>query len=219
MTTRSYNQFCALAYALDVIGERWTLLIVRELLTGPRRFTDLQNGLPGISTNLLAERLKGLEQAGLLRRRVLPPPAGSTVYELTPVGQALEEPLLALGRWGVQFLPGSLEGVALPSVGVMALAIKAMFRPEQAAGVRETYTFQIDDELLQVQVQDGALSVQQGEPHPTDVRVTLTMPVYWRLFAGQLAPEAALAEGLVCIDGDPDALHRFLAIWGVPTAV
>ena len=89
MKTRTYNQFCALAYALDLVGERWTLLIIRELLAGPRRFKDLIDGLPEISTNLLSERLKNLEQQGLLRHRVLPPPAGSAVYELTPVGQAL----------------------------------------------------------------------------------------------------------------------------------
>src|SRR5688572_9884889 len=139
MKNRSYNQFCALAYALDVVGERWTLLIIRELLTGPRRFKDLIDGLPGISTNLLSERLKNLEQQGLLSRRVLPPPAGSTVYELTLRGQALEKAVLELGRWGSQFLPTSLAGVALPSLGAMALAIKAFFQPERAQGVNETY--------------------------------------------------------------------------------
>src|SRR5687767_6432977 len=103
MKHRSYNQYCGLAYALDQIGERWTLLIVRELIAGPRRFKDLMDGLPGISTNLLSERLKSMEQQGLLRRRVLRPPAGSTVYELTSLGQALEKALLELGRWGSQF--------------------------------------------------------------------------------------------------------------------
>src|SRR5262245_29493848 len=117
MTYRSYNQFCALAYALDVVGERWTLLIIRELLAGPRRFKDLLDGLPEISTNLLSERLKCLEHQGILCRRVLPPPAGSAVYALTPLGQALENAVLELGKWGSQFLPPSLEGVALPSIG------------------------------------------------------------------------------------------------------
>jgi DNA-binding HxlR family transcriptional regulator len=88
MTHRSYNQYCGLAYALDMVGERWTLLIVRELIAGPRRFKDLMDGLPGVSANLLAERLKGLEQQGMIRRRTLPPPAGSAVYELTAIGKA-----------------------------------------------------------------------------------------------------------------------------------
>jgi DNA-binding HxlR family transcriptional regulator len=102
MRSRSYNQYCGLAYALDIVGERWTLLIIRELIAGPRRFTDLVDGLPGISTNLLSQRLKRLERQALLRRRVLPPPAGSAVYELTSLGQALETTLLELSRWGSQ---------------------------------------------------------------------------------------------------------------------
>jgi len=125
MNNRSYNQFCALASALDVVGDRWTMLIIRELLAGPRRFKDLLEGLPDISTNLLAERLKSLERQGILCRRLLPPPAGSTVYELLPVGWALKEAVLELGKWGSQFLPPSCEGVALPSIGAMALAIQA----------------------------------------------------------------------------------------------
>jgi len=100
MSHRSYNQYCGLAYALDIVGERWTILIIRELIAGPRRFKDLAEGLPGVSTNLLSERLKHLEQQSILRRRVLPPPAGSTVYELTALGQALEKTLLELGKWG-----------------------------------------------------------------------------------------------------------------------
>src|SRR4051794_39230206 len=129
---RSYNQFCPLAHALDVVGERWTLLIVRELLTGPRRYKDLSEALPGLSTNLLSERVKALESQGLVSRRVLPPPAGSTVYELTPSGHALEKAVIELGRWGAHLLPPSLEDDALPSVGSCALGIKAFFRPEQA---------------------------------------------------------------------------------------
>src|SRR5687768_18395621 len=100
MQSRSYNQFCALAAGLDVIGERWNLLIIRELLPGPRRFKDLVDGLPGISTNLLSERLKELEQHGVLCRRILPPPSGAAVYALTPAGEALEPAVLELGKWG-----------------------------------------------------------------------------------------------------------------------
>src|SRR5574338_1433207 len=105
MNNKSYNQFCGLAYALDVIGERWTLLIIRELFAGPRRFTDLMGGLPGISTNLLTDRLRDLEQRGLIIKRTLPPPAASTVYELTRLGRGLENTLLAMGKWGSQFVP------------------------------------------------------------------------------------------------------------------
>lgn len=216
MKNRSYQQFCALSYALDAIGERWTLLIVRELLTGPRRFKDLIDGLPGISTNLLSERLKSLEQQGILRRRVLPPPAGSTVYELTDFGQALEKSVLELGRWGSRLLPSSMEGLAMPSLGAAALAIKAFFHPEQASGLNETYELHLGNEMLQVQVLDGLLAVQQGQSMKADVVFHTEMQIFIGLFAGQIKPEEAVAGGLIRIDGDPQALTRFLTLSSVP---
>jgi DNA-binding HxlR family transcriptional regulator/putative sterol carrier protein len=231
MNGRSYNQFCALAYALDAVGERWTLLIIRELLTGPRRFTDLIDGLPGISSNLLSERLKGLMQQGIISRRLLPPPAGSTVYELTPLGLALESPVLELGKWGSHFLPASLEGVALPSLGAMALAIKAFFHPEQAQGVNETYELHLGNEVLQVQVKEGELQVQQGAAQKAGVVFHTDMQVFVGLFAGQIKPEEAISGGLIRIEGDRNednrfederfedelsALSRFFKISGVP---
>ena len=216
MKNRSYNQFCALAYALDAVGERWTLLIIRELLTGPRRFTDLIDGLPGISTNLLSERLKRLEQRGITNRRVLPPPAASTVYELTPFGQALENAVLELGRWGSQLLPQSLEGVALPSLGATTLAIKAFFNLEQAQDINETYELRLGNEVLQVQVKDGALHIQQGQALKADVIFHTEMDIFMGLFSGQIQPDEAVSAGLIKIEGDADALSRFLSVTGVP---
>jgi len=216
MNNRSYNQFCALAYALDIVGERWTLLIVRELLAGPRRFKDLMDGLPNVSTNLLSERLKCLEQQGLLCRRVLPPPAGSAVYELTSLGQALEKAVLEMGRWGSQFLPASLEGVALPSLGAIALAIKAFFHPEQAQGVNETYELHIGNEVLQVQIKEGEIQVQQGESLKPDMVFHTDMQSYLGLFTRQIKPDEAISGGLIQIEGDPGALSRFLNLCGVP---
>src|SRR5579884_2350481 len=103
---RSYGQYCAVAKALDVIGDRWTLLIVRELLLrGPCRYTDLQHGLPGIATNLLADRLRELEQAGVIRREAAPPPVATTLFRLTSEGEELEPVIRALGRWGARFMP------------------------------------------------------------------------------------------------------------------
>ncbi|MBZ0284305.1 MAG: winged helix-turn-helix transcriptional regulator [Anaerolineae bacterium] len=216
MKNRSYNQFCALAYALDVIGERWTLLIVRELLAGPRRFKDLLDGLPDISTNLLSERLKSLEQQGILCRRVLPPPAGSAVYQLTECGQALEVAVLELGKWGSRLLPSSLEGLAMPSLGATALAIKAFFRPEQAQHANEIYELHLGHEVLQVQIEDGMLHVRQGQTQKADAVLHTEMPVFMGLFAGQLKPEDALAAGLIRVEGDPDGLSRFLTLSSVP---
>jgi DNA-binding HxlR family transcriptional regulator len=216
MNNRSYNQFCALASALDVVGDRWTLLIIRELLTGPRRFKDLLDGLPEISTNLLAERLKGLERRGILCRRILPPPAGSTVYELLPVGWALKDAVLELGRWGSQFLPASLEGVSLPSVGAMALAIQAFFHPEMAEGIDETYELHIGKEILHVQIREEELQVQTGPARKPDVVIHTEMPCFVALFAGQLEPEQADHEGIVRVEGDPGGLDRFMKLCGVP---
>ncbi|MGH2538693.1 MAG: winged helix-turn-helix transcriptional regulator [Candidatus Promineifilaceae bacterium] len=210
MKNRSYNQFCALAYALDVVGERWTLLIIRELLAGPRRFTDLAAGLPGISTNLLSERLKGLEERGLLGRRVLPPPAGSTVYELTPAGRALRVAVIELGRWGAQFLPAGLNGAALPSVGAIALAIQAFFRPEQAEDLDETYELRLGPERFQVQIKAGALRVHAGAALPAHALFQADMGHFLGLFVGQIDPAEAIAGGLVRVEGDPAALSRFL---------
>lgn len=214
--SRSYGQFCALAYALDVVGERWTLLIIRELLNGPRRYTDLMEGLPGISTNLLADRLKNLEQRGVIGRRVLPPPAGSTVYELTPVGMALERATVELGRWGAQFLPPSLEGLALPSVGSMALAMKAFFRPEAALEMNETFELRLGEETLQVQIREGVMRTQQGVGWRPDTILEMEMGVFVGLFAGQLRPDEALAAGLVrVVEGDEGALGRYLGVCGL----
>jgi DNA-binding HxlR family transcriptional regulator len=218
MTSRSYKQYCGLAYALDMIGERWTLLIVRELFAGPRRFTDLMAGLPGISSNLLAERLKGLEQRNVIRRRTLPPPAGSTVYELTPLGLGLEPTLLELGRWGSQFVPPSPAGAAVLHAGSYALMLKTFFRPELARDVNETYELHIDDEVLQVQIAAGEIQVQQGQALTADAVFHTGIETYLGLLTRQIEPEVAVAGELIRVDGDPATLTRFLNLCGLPGA-
>lgn len=216
MTTRSYNQLCGLAYALDVIGERWTLLIIRELMPGPRRFTDLMEGLPGISTNLLSTRLKTLEKQGLIRRRDLPPPAASTVYELTPVGEALESTMLALGKWGSQFVPEQPTGDALLHAGSYALTLKTFFDPEEARGLHETYVLHVDDEVLSVRIADGDIEVWQGEAQAADMILHADMPSYMAMLLGHLPPQEAIAGGHIRVEGDAQALNRFVELCGVP---
>ena len=174
------------------------------------------DGLPGISTNLLSERLKSLEQQGVLRRRTLPPPAGSTVYELTTLGQGLEETLLELGKWGSQFVPPSPEGASLLHVSSYALTLKTFFRPAEAQGINETYELHIDNEVLQVHVQEGRIHVQQGETSGADVIVHTDMPSYLRLLSGQLQPNEAVEEGLLQVEGDLDAFRHFLKLCGLP---
>ena len=122
MVPKSYDQYCPVAEALDLVGERWTLLIVRELTYGPQRFTDLRVGLPGIPPNLLASRLRELEDGGIVRRRDLPAPAARSVYELTEEGRGLEPTLRALARWGIHRLPPPDEGEVSPLAAVRGRA-------------------------------------------------------------------------------------------------
>jgi DNA-binding HxlR family transcriptional regulator len=216
MTTRSYKQLCGIAYALDLVGERWTLLIIRELMPGPRRFTDLMEGLPGISTNLLSGRLKRLEQQGLVRRRELPPPAASTVYELTGMGRTLEPMLLELGKWGSQFVPEQPTGDALLHAGSYALTLKTFFDPEKARGLHETYELRVAGDVLSVRIDDGEIDVWQGEARDPDMVLHADMPAYMALLLGRLQPEEALAGGHVRVEGDANSLSRFLDLCGVP---
>jgi DNA-binding HxlR family transcriptional regulator len=218
MATRSYNHYCGLAYALDVVGERWTLLIVRELVAGPRRFKDLLDGLPGISTNLLSERLKNLEQQGLIRRRTLAPPAGSMVYELTRLGQSLEPALIELGKWGSQFVPPAPHSAAVLHVGSYALTPKTFFRPELAQGIDETYQLHIDGEAQQIRIADGAIDVRQGEARGATAVLHADISSYLALLGGHLSLDDAVVQGRICVEGDTDALRRFIAICGLPAA-
>jgi DNA-binding HxlR family transcriptional regulator len=218
MKDRGYNQYCGLAYALDMVGERWTLLIIRELIAGPRRFKDLVDGLPDISTNLLTDRLKTLEQRGIVKRRVLPPPAGSTVYYLTELGQALESTLLELGKWGSQFVPPSPEGTRALHLGSYALTLKTFFQPECVQGVDEIYEVHVDNEVLQVHICDCDMQVKQGEAVKPDAIFYTDMDAYLSLLTGQLPAGEAVAGGLVRIEGDPGALDRFLILCGLPVS-
>src|SRR5581483_6905736 len=151
-TRRSYNQYCSVARALDVVGERWTLLIVRDLLLGPRRYKDLLESLPGIGTNLLADRLKELEHEGIVRRTVLPPPAGSTVYELTETGQELEPVIAAMGRWGARFLGAPRSADRFPTSAYF-VALRVLFQPEAAAGRNESYALWLEGHVYEVRVE------------------------------------------------------------------
>lgn len=216
MSKRSYNQLCGLAYALDVIGERWTLLIIRELFPGPRRFTDLMDGLPGISTNLLTGRLKRLEEQGIIRRRVLPPPAGSTVYELTPLGRGLEGTLVELGKWGSQFVPSSPTDDAVLHLGSYALTLKTFFDAERAQDIDETYEVHVGGEVLQVHVHTGEIDVRQGRAREPNLVLHTDIATYLGLLQGHIEPQEALAQDLICIEGQLETLQRFLDLCRIP---
>jgi DNA-binding HxlR family transcriptional regulator len=168
---KSYDQYCPIAEALDVVGERWTLLIVRELLTGPQRFTDLRGGLPGIPPNLLSSRLRELEESGLIARRELPPPAARTVYELTEEGRGLEPTLRAPARWGIRRLPPPDHGEVSP-VDAVRTALLGYARPKAAMAPERTWTAHIGDEVFTLQLADGRVSYSTGEPTRADLVVS-----------------------------------------------
>ncbi|MHB8339601.1 MAG: winged helix-turn-helix transcriptional regulator [Mycobacteriales bacterium] len=209
MAKRSYSQYCPVARGLDVIGDRWTLLIVRDLLLGPKRFKELLAGLPGIGTNLLATRLREMRTIGIVEGAVLPPPAGSSVYQLTESGQALEPVILAIGGWGARILgEPRASDVLLPRA--YFLAIRGAFRPERAAGLVETYEFRIGELAFEVRVKGDRCLTREGAAADPDAVMTTDVDTLHALLLEGLSPQAALAEGRVEVIGDPGSLDRFV---------
>jgi DNA-binding HxlR family transcriptional regulator len=207
---RTYRQYCGLARALDLVGERWALLVVRELLLGPKRFTDLLDGLPGVSTNVLATRLRGLERAGVVERNLLPPPAASAVYELTGYGRALEPAVAALGRWGAASLGAREAGQTLRSHW-LALALKAFFHGEKADGVTRVYELRLREGAFSLAVADGALSVVPGAAAEPDLVLEADDDVLVGVLAGELEPAA-----LTVAAGEPGEVARFVELFRFP---
>lgn len=217
MGKRSYDQYCSVARALDVVGGRWTLLLIRELLIGPKRYTDLLNGLPGIGTNLLSERLKRLEAHGVVRKRHLPPPADSIVYELTEFGRGLEPAIIALGQWGVSQL-GEPRPEDDFKPGWLVLATRITFRPEEARNLHETYELHIDDEVFRLTVDDGTLQTAQGHADDPDLILTTDTATFLAVASRQQDLDEAVDSGALALRGDRSALERFDRIFGLPVA-
>lgn len=211
MSTRVYGQFCGLARAMEVVGERWALLIVRDLLVGPRRFSDLRRGLPKIPTNILSTRLKELEQAGVVQRRVLPRPAGSVVYELTGLGRGLEEAVLAFGRWGAQLLGDPREG-EIVTTDSLIMALRTTFHPQAARGSRLGFELRFGELVLHARVDGARLVVEEGALEEADL-VIEGGPGFKPLLAREVTPAQALAEGTIKVIGDAALLQRFVEIF------
>ena len=215
MSRRTYDQYCAVARALDVVGERWTLLLVRELLTGPKRFKDLLDGLSGIGTTLLTARLKDLEANGILRRATLPPPAGSKVYELTDLGRSLEPVVMALSRWGLKLLDAPRrEEVSRPAWAMVAL--QSSLKLEAVHGCRETYEFRVDGELFHVWVEGDEAEVRQGPAADPDLTISGDTETLLGVAAGRLTLAEAVEAGAIATEGARGPLARCLAMLGSP---
>lgn len=215
VAARTYGQFCGLARALELVGERWALLIVRDLLVGPRRFTDLRQGLPRIPTNVLSDRLKELEQAGVVRRRVLPRPAASVVYELTDYGSQLDDVVMRLGLWGAQSLgePGPDEIITPDS---MTMALRSTFRPEAARGLHVRYELRLGPIVLHARIVDGKLAVGEGPLADADLVIDAG-PGIKAVFAGDVTPRQAIDSGILRVTGDPALLDRFAEVFHIPS--
>lgn len=203
-TTRSYGDACGIARALDVVGERWALLVVRELFLGPQRFTDLRHALRGASSNLVADRLRELGGHGVIRKRKLAPPAGSWVYELTDRGHELEPIVLALGGWGLR-VPLPPEPTTLTATSVL-LYLRGSVRIDGSL----TAGLQLDDRVWTVRAVRGRPQVQPGEPAAPDVVVRTDPKTLNTVLDNPSALDAAITAGRLNFTGDRTALRRLL---------
>jgi DNA-binding HxlR family transcriptional regulator len=213
---RKYGDRCGVARALDLVGERWALLIVRELLLGPKRFTDLRAGLPHVSPDVLSQRLRELERDGIVLRRKLAPPAGSRVYELTGRGLELEPVVLSLGRWGssAPFPPGE----ARLGVDSAILALRTLFDPSAADGLGASYELRFGDQRFHARVAEGRLEVARGSAEEPDATIeTDTGTLSALLWHGRRLPEA-LRSGDIEIEGSRPVVERFLRLFPLPAA-
>ena len=215
---RTYGDACGISRALDLVGERWALLIIRELLLGPKRFTDIREGLPHLSADVLAQRLRGLEETGLVSRRTLPPPAASHVYELTARGAALEPALIELGRWGGANAAPPAEGIGM-SLEAHILSMRALFDPALAGDVRATVELRLGDHHYRVTVADGRVEAVRGEASAPDARIETDPGTLIAVLHGHRELADAVGAGDLVIGGDEAIAARFLGLFPLPQPV
>lgn len=206
---KHYEQYCAVARSLDVLGERWTLLVVRSLLLGPQRYTDLRGALPGIATDLLTARLRTLEDAGYVQRRELPRPAPATVYELTESGWQLAQVVIALARVGVKRLGAPAEHESI-NAAALVLSLRASYRRDRGPKARTSYGLELDGEPFAVTIDDGHVETAQGRATDPVCTITTTARTFAQLLSGATDPDASLAVDELKIDGPRESLGEFL---------
>ena len=210
---RTYGDQCGVARALDILGERWSLLVVRELLFGPKRFTDLRAGLPNLSPDVLSQRLRDLEAAGLLSRRTLDPPAPARVYELTERGHELEAVLIELGRWGTS-VPFPEDAVFGPDS--MVLAMKTVFDPSRAGDLAAGYDLWLGSDRFAIEIHDGDIELRRGALEHPDLKIEVEVGVLAELLWRGRSLDAALDAGEIQLAGSKRAAARFLALFPAP---
>ena len=214
---RTYEDACGAAHALDILGERWALLVVRELMLGPKRFGDLRAALPGISANVLTQRLEGLEGSGVLVRRKLPPPASVQVYELTPWGYEAEPIFQTLGRWATR---SPLHDPTLPLSSVsLFLSFRTMIDPARAGDIAATIGFRIGAEEFVVRLENGAVTAAREEIGEADLIFTGAVPAIAGAVYGGVPLAALEAEGALTIEGDRALAEHFVHLFPLPPKV
>ena len=212
--TRTYGDACGIARALDILGERWALMTVRELLLGPKRFTDLRTGLPHASPNILTMRLRDLEEHGIVRKRKLPPPAASQVYELTDRGLELAPVLDALGTWGARLpLPGP---DATMSFDAHILSFRTLFNPALAEGFEARVQLRLGERRFRAVVAQGWFEIAEGELPETDAVITSDAGTVLAVAHGRADLAEAEAAGALEISGDRAVAERFLSLFPLP---
>ena len=211
---RWYDDACGTAHALELVGERWSLLVIRELMFGARRFSELRRSLPGVSANVLTQRLEGLEAAGVLTRRTLPPPASVQVYELTLWGYEAEPAIQALGRWAARS-PRHDPTLPLSAASAM-LSLRTMFAPERAKDVQVRAGFRFGAEEYRAEVADGRFTVVRGEAAGADLLIEGTPEGMAALIYGGADPGELARAGMLDVEGDARALARFAGLFLLP---
>jgi DNA-binding HxlR family transcriptional regulator len=218
MDKRSYRQFCAIARALDVVGERWTLLLVRELLAGPRRFGDLLDGLPGIGTNLLSARLRDLQSADVVEKIILPPPAASTVYQLTPRGHRLRSIVIGLGAWGDPITDAPEKGDVIRPWWALLLLNGRIYHPDTTIprDLTEAYELHADGDVYHLAIVLGKVTMGQGPHDGASVFVKTDGETIASVLSQKTTFQRALDKGDVVVEGDPKKLRRLARILDLP---
>ncbi|MFE9575261.1 winged helix-turn-helix transcriptional regulator [Nocardia sp. NPDC006044] len=216
-TRRSYGDSCAAAHALDLVGERWALLVVRELLLGPKRFRDLRQGMPGLSGNVLSQRLRELEDVGVVRRATLGPPVGSQVYELTDWGRDLEPVLTQLGKWGGR--SPLLDRDAPRSIDSVMLSQRARFSPSVAGDLNADIAVRIDNDRFAVRVGEGRLDVERAEISKPDAVIETDLPTFKDVLTHELDVDVAVASNRLQVQGRIELVRRLFDAMLVPATV
>ena len=212
--SRRYHDACGAAHGLDLIGERWALLVIRELMMGPRRFSDLRKDLCGLSANVLTQRLEGLEASSIVQRRKLPPPASVQVYELTDWGYEIKPVFMVLGRWAARS-PQHDPTLPISAVSVMQ-SFETMFDAGRAGEAAMRLGFAMDDDRMVVTVADGVITTRRGAVEDGDVVVRAAPPVVAAAVYGKVPLEALEGEGAMSIEGDRAVFARFIDFFHLP---